>query len=281
MIVWHDCVSLFFLSPGVCRPHNDLFNKGLCTVDGCIASLRICISNPALSLPAVHLLPPCFLSHPNLLPPRLVFHSTCPLPSLILVQAVSELLTVLGATGNEAVQIPAWHYTEEPDHTPRAAAAAGSVPEGSMSLRHALTSCYDLHTPKAEPLLQLLLLKLQQESVTIASAKVGETGRVANGTATGLNGVGNHGHHYEVVATAAGSKSAAAVDVAVSDQGQKKTASHVAAAAAAGKVDHIQQLLEDKQALEAYLAERHVVDILRDFASSVDLSVQQVRGRDV
>jgi hypothetical protein len=225
-----------------------------------------------------------------------------------LAQAVSELLGVLGFTGEEAVQVPSWHYTEDPHHTPGAAATAAAgggdaLPEGSMRLRHALTSCYDLHTPRAEPLLQLMLLGLQQELRTTTTAAPntattagGGAGNakggddiVSNGTATAaMNGVGHHVNHYKVVATVAGSKAAAAaaagaVDVQVLDQEeQKRVPAGPGAAAAAGssvaaKVEHIQQLLGDKQALEAYLADRHVVDICRDFRGASGLTVQQVR----
>ncbi len=51
-----------------------------------------------------------------------------------LPQAVEDLVLALGAKGDLLVQVPKWHYTD-----PR-------LPEGatSMTLRDALTRCYDL-----------------------------------------------------------------------------------------------------------------------------------------
>ena len=62
-----------------------------------------------------------------------------------LLQAVGELLEVLGADGSLLVQVPAWHYAD-----PQLPAGATSLP-----LRDALERCYDLRQPKPE-LLQLL-----------------------------------------------------------------------------------------------------------------------------
>jgi hypothetical protein len=52
---------------------------------------------------------------------------------LLHVQAVEELLEVLGVPGDTQVLVPAWHYEEA---APRQGAA--------MPLREALRLCYDL-----------------------------------------------------------------------------------------------------------------------------------------
>jgi hypothetical protein len=50
------------------------------------------------------------------------------------LQAVDELLAVLGASGDEQVPVPSWHY--------RTANADGA--DETMRLRDALIQCYDI-----------------------------------------------------------------------------------------------------------------------------------------
>jgi hypothetical protein len=161
---------------------------------------------------------------------------------LLLLQVVDELLQQLCATGDEAVQTPSWHYTEDPAHSTAAAA------DGSISLRHALSVCYDIKTPKAQQLLQLLLTQLpQQQGSGKAAARVS----------------------IDVVADAS-----AAADLSAAGVQQQSTDGKQSAAAAA--VSRLQGLLADAASLEQYLSARHVVDVLQDF-SQVQVSYTQVR----
>jgi hypothetical protein len=77
------------------------------------------------------------------------------------LQAVDELLAVLGADGGLLVKLPAWHYAD-----PALPAGATSLP-----LRDALARCYDLRQPRPE-LLALLQRKL-------AAAQAAAAGGVA------------------------------------------------------------------------------------------------------
>jgi hypothetical protein len=160
-----------------------------------------------------------------------------------LLQVVDELLQQLGATGDQAVQTPSWHYTEDPAHTTAAAAA-----DGSISLRHALSVCYDIKTPKAQQLLQLLLTLLQQQQ---------------------SSGKGVARVSIDVVADAS-----AAADLSAAGVQQQSADSKQSAAAAA--VSRLQGLLADAASLEQYLSARHVVDVLQDF-SQAQVSYSQVR----
>jgi hypothetical protein len=163
--------------------------------------------------------------------------------TLLLLQVVDELLQQLGATGDEAVQTPSWHYTEDRAHTTAAAA------DGSISLRHALSVCYDIKTPKAQQLLQLLLTQLQQQQQG--------SGKGAARVSIDL--------HADASATA--DLSAAGVQQQSADGKQ---------GAAAAAVSRLQGLLADGASLEQYLSARHVVDVLQDF-SQVAVSYSQVR----
>jgi hypothetical protein len=85
----------------------------------------------------------------------------CSLPCCLL-QAVGELLEVMGAHGSLLVQVPAWHYAD-----PQLPAGATSLP-----LRDALERCYDLRQPKPE-LLQLLHGRLAAASAAAAPPAAG------------------------------------------------------------------------------------------------------------
>jgi hypothetical protein len=162
----------------------------------------------------------------------------------LLLQVVDELLQQLGATGDEGVQTPSWHYTEDPQHSTAAAA------DGSISLRHALSVCYDIKTPKAQQLLQLLLAQLQQQQ--------------QQGSAKGAARVS-----IDVRADAS-----TTADLAAAGLQQQSTDGKQQDAAAAA-VSRLQGLLAEPAALEQYLAARHVADVLQDFPQ-VDLSYSQV-----
>jgi hypothetical protein len=163
---------------------------------------------------------------------------------LLLCQVVGELLQQLGATGDEPVQTPSWHYTEDPAHSTAPAAA-----DGSISLRHALGVCYDIKTPKAQQLLQLLLTELQQQQQQ--------------------QGKGVARVSIDVVADASAAADLSAAGVQQQTAGGKQDG-------AVAAVLRLQGLLADAASLEQYLSARHVVDVLQDF-SQVPLSYSQVR----
>ena len=58
------------------------------------------------------------------------------LTCIVVTQAVDELLAALGASGEQRVPVPAWHYEE--------AAEAHARQDGCMPLGEALQKCYDL-----------------------------------------------------------------------------------------------------------------------------------------
>lgn len=148
--------------------------------------------------------------------------------------------------------MPSWHYTEDPAHSPAAAAAGSST----ISLRHALSVCYDIKTPKAQQLLQLLLGQLQQQL---------QQGKPQPAAGKGVR-----------VSIDVRADASAATDLAAAVQqpdGHEKQPGGAAAAAAA--VQRVQALLCDAAGLEAYLAARHVVDVLQDFGE-VQLHLAQV-----
>jgi hypothetical protein len=169
----------------------------------------------------------------------------------VLLQAVDQLLQQLGASGDERVQTPSWHYTEDPNHSTAAAAA-----DGSISLRHALSVCYDIKTPKAQQLLQLLLTQLQQQQ-----------GSTKGATRVSID------VHADASTTA---------DLAAAGMQQQQPSAEAGkmqeGAAAAAAVLRLQGLLGDAAGLEGYLAARHVVDVLQDYGQA-PLSYSQVRLR--
>jgi hypothetical protein len=160
------------------------------------------------------------------------------------LQSVDELLKQLGATGEEPVARPSWHYREQQQQQQNSS---------SMTLRHALTVCYDIKTPKLQPLLQLLLDQL----TAVADGKQQQQKN--------------------------GSTVRASIDLQVDATGKGKPAA--AAAAATGKaamnpaasIAAVQGLLAaDGAAVEQYLAPRHVIDILQECAAA-KLTPQQVK----
>ncbi|WIA38912.1 hypothetical protein OEZ86_005065 [Tetradesmus obliquus] len=163
-------------------------------------------------------------------------------------QAVDELLQQLGATGDEAVPTPSWHYAEDPQHSPAAAAA-----DGSFSLRHALSVCYDIKTPKAQQLLTLLLAQQQQQQQQQQQGAAKPAARVS----------------IDVLADASTAADLAAAGVQQQDANTKQPD------AAAAAVVRLQGLLADGWALEQYLAARHVADVLQDY-SQAQLSYSQL-----
>ncbi|KFM23852.1 NADPH oxidoreductase A [Auxenochlorella protothecoides] len=126
-------------------------------------------------------------------------------------QALEDLVLALGAKGDLLVQVPKWHYTD-----PR-------LPEGatSMTLRDALTRCYDLRQPRTE------LFALLRDSLQ------GKPGCGTDGSSCGGD---------------AADGSAACVVGCLAD-----------------KLDLLAGFLGDAERAEAYLAPRHVIDVLADF----------------
>lgn len=162
-------------------------------------------------------------------------------------QSVEELLQQLGATGDEPVTRPSWHYQEQqPDSN-----------SSSMSLRHALTVAYDIKTPKVKPLLQLLLDQLTAAAASDDSSKLDQQ-QQQNGSSSPLR------PSIDLQVDATGGKPSPASKPASAAAGKQAAASPAAAAIAA-----IQGLLaSDASGLDAYLAPRHVIDVLQDFPAA-------------
>jgi hypothetical protein len=178
------------------------------------------------------------------------------------LQAVDELLEQLGATGDEAVTKPTWHYQEQPD---------SSSNNSSVSLRHALTVCYDIKTPKAQPLLTLLL---QQLTATAAADTSSKTDQQQPGSSPVRPSI-------DLSVDATGGKAGAAA--AAADGSSKDSSSKLLSpsAAIAASIAAVQALLSaDVDAVESYLSPRHVIDILQEHPAAI-LTPQQVRGAHV
>lgn len=175
-------------------------------------------------------------------------------------QAVGALLSVIGASGDEPVPVPSWHYAEPegPNANGTANGAASTNGKGapSMPLRAALTLCYDLRSPRGDVLVKLLVAALTA-GATAGSKPV--NGAATNGKKRGggkkaVNGVGSNG------AVANGSSG---VNGGSSGGVQEQLA-------------ELSRLAEDKGDLEQYLEPRHVIDFLRDFGAPA-IGVDQVR----
>lgn len=100
---------------------------------------------------------------------------------------VEDLLDAAGAEGAILVKLPAWHYKDD------------EVVEGatSVSLREALTRCYDLRSPKPE-LLQLLAAKLKSLEKKVGNSAVGAhpNGVLKQARANGSTKNGTNGYSY-------------------------------------------------------------------------------------
>ena len=216
-------------------------------------------------------------------------HIAVPLsPPRFWLQAVEELLSVLGVDGGLLVRVPSWHY-----HDPTLGDSTTTMP-----LHQALLRCFDLRQPKLE-LLQLLHQKLamrQQQAAAaalagVASGKAADGGpagsiasdllrsdgsSVANGsTANGsmANGAANgHAAKKNMYAVANGSS--------VSN-GSSPSAAHVDELCGNGcivdKLDQLAALCGDSEAADRYLEPRHVVDVLEDFCPAA-LGVGELLG---
>lgn len=173
------------------------------------------------------------------------------------LQAVDDLLQQLGATGHETVTRPTWHYQEQPDSS-----------SSSVSLRHALTVCYDIKTPKAQPLLTLLLEQLTAAAAGDTSSKTDQQQQQPGSSPV------RPSIDLQVDATGGKAGAAAAAD------GSKDSSSSKAlspSAAVAASIAAVQALLSaDAAAVEAYLSPRHVIDILQEHPTAT-LTPQQVR----
>jgi hypothetical protein len=169
---------------------------------------------------------------------------------------------VLEATGEEVVPSPSWHYVEDPQLMTREASGSS----GSSSLRHALEVCYDLKSPRAQPLLKVMLGQLQQQLS-------GAAGEVKPGGRPSFDLQANATTAAAAIPAAAALAGAASTATSGSDDGKVQPGQP--SQAVLDSIAHIQQLLSDSEKLEAYLAARHVADILQDFPS-VTLTHDQV-----
>ncbi len=180
---------------------------------------------------------------------------------------MAELLSQLGARGNEQIARPAWHYTE--------ASPAEASTSGSMELRDALARCYDLRCPRERQLLQLLWSHMPEDARAAALAAMGQQqqdqadgcegdGAVLIQAQSGSTGSTGQGDHM------APSDSASSLSAATARSKGSK-----GAGLAESQALRLQQLMSaDADQLEAYLAERHVIDVLRDFSEAQVASAQ-------
>lgn len=159
--------------------------------------------------------------------------------------SVDELLDELDADGDTLVRVPSWHYKD------------AAVKEGAttMSLRDALTRCYDLRSPKLE-LMNVLASKLRGAVNTIRTVSSPqlpgkESVKEKEGAA---NGNGIHATHHH--------RSPLAVNGALNHDDVCSKGCVVDAS------DKVQQLLSDNDTMVKYLEERHVIDILQDFRAA-------------
>jgi sulfite reductase (NADPH) flavoprotein alpha-component len=165
------------------------------------------------------------------------------------LQAVSQLLEVLGAAGDTPVPVPSWHYEEPAERSRRLAGGA------DMQLQDALAACYDLRQPREAQLLAALWDALPPAARASASAPSSD----ADASDAGSSGSGSD----EPAAAAAQlpvSDSVASLDASGPPGGGKAAAAQAAALAA------LRQAEPDAQA--QYWAARHVVDVLRDFPAA-------------
>lgn len=134
-----------------------------------------------------------------------------------------------------------------------------------MSLRHALTVCYDIKTSKATPLLQLLREQLTAAAAGDGSSKQQQQQQSLLRPSIDLQVDATGGRFPPAAVTAAADGSTTA--------DSKATAASPAAAIAA-----VQALLSaDAAVVEQYLAPRHVIDVLQEY-SAAKLTPQQLLG---
>jgi hypothetical protein len=137
-----------------------------------------------------------------------------------------------------------------------------------MSLRHALTVCYDIKTPKATPLLQLLLEQLTAAAAAAGGGSIKEQQQQQQSPLR---------PSIDLQVDATGGKFVATAAAAAAD-GSKIAAAATAAASPAAAIAAMQALLAaDAAAVEQYLAPRHVIDVLQEY-SAAKLTPQQVGG---
>jgi hypothetical protein len=179
------------------------------------------------------------------------------------LQAVDELLQQLGATGDEPVTRPTWHYQEQPD------SSSNHNNSSSVSLRHALTVCYDIKTPKAQPLLTLLLEQLTAAAAADTSSKPDQQQQQQQPGSSPMR------PSIDLTVDATGGKAGApAAADGSSNNGSSKALSPSAAIAAS--IAAVQALLcAAAAAVESYLSPRHVIDILQEHPAAT-LTPQQV-----
>jgi sulfite reductase (NADPH) flavoprotein alpha-component len=145
------------------------------------------------------------------------------------VSAGGKLAVDAAALGAAPVPTPSWHYAElEPSEGEggKARPPVAALRPAELPLREALERCYDLRAPKGEPLLRAL--------------------RAALPAANGANGANGHANgHVANGHTAAANKE--------SGKQQQDEAARLDALLAGGR-----------EAVDAYLEPRHVIDVLRE-----------------
>ncbi|KAK9824028.1 hypothetical protein WJX72_007096 [[Myrmecia] bisecta] len=164
-------------------------------------------------------------------------------------QAVDDLVAQMGAEGGSLVAPPSWHYEESLE-------LSGARQGDKLTLRDALCRCYDLRCPKPD-LLRVLLDHLPPSARQ--PIKNGKTnGKLHIITSAKTPGAASNASVH--------SRSSSSVEAAEANgHRQRHTVPPLPVAKQAAK---LQQLISSESA-EAYLEERHVIDVLQDFAASM------------
>lgn len=222
---------------------------------------------------------------------------------------MSELLSHVHASPDGLVPVPSWHYESAPEYS----SSSSSDGSSSMPLEQALLWCYDLRSPKGAQLVQLLwdLLPDTAKAQKCHSISLTATSRVslANGKSNAAsNGPASRTSHevsHSAVIDQGARSNAANGDVSLksldSSNGSMQPAAVIkayttssdedvtcgddvvqskddaATCKASWQVTKLKQLMTDKEALESYLADRHIIDVLTDFPLA-KISALQVRG---
>jgi sulfite reductase alpha subunit-like flavoprotein len=161
--------------------------------------------------------------------------------------AVDCIVRAMKATGEEQVRVPTWHYVDDALFSKEKEKAEENGDDGiatnsvaaatTMSFREALSRCYDLKQPK-QSLLRLLLDASRALEQRIVSSGGRSGGDGANSTTTALKR---------------------------SEQQEEDICANGCVVDAA---DRLASLLRNATSASTYLANRHVIDILREFAAA-------------
>jgi sulfite reductase (NADPH) flavoprotein alpha-component len=172
--------------------------------------------------------------------------------------ALATAAAAAAALGAAPVPTPSWHYSEL---EPQEGGAAGRPPvaapkPASLPLREALERCYDLRAPKGEPLLRALRAALPAASSSSADADADAPAANGNGNGHAANGNGN----------AANGNGAGKQQQQQQQQSEEETA----------RLDAL--LAGGRDAVDAYLEPRHVIDVLREHPAATAAMLRGAAG---